>query len=488
MFKIFTRIIYISYIFIKFKMLCIFLDPKNIKNINERKIRKGFEKLGPTFIKLAQIISLRGDFYNENILRELEKLQTEAICFNFKAIKIIIEKALSKNINVLFKKINKNPLSSASVAQLHSAIMQNGDKVIIKIIKPNTKNLIYSDLKVIALIFNILILFKKFDRFKLLDVLDELENTFNNELNLKYEAANISKFRHLFNTDQYVYAPNVYWHLCSENILVMEYVDGINILNKNKLKKEQINNTTIIFQLIEIFYTQFLKYNFFHADLHPGNILISKSTMGKNVIILIDFGIVSFMENEQKYYIIENILAFTKMDYKKIIQLHINAKTIKLNNKNAEIENELRFIFDPILNKRLKDLSFSILVKQLVRLSKKVNMQLQPNFLLFQKNLILIEGITRQLDQNINLWLITRQVIEKLFINTLFVNKIKHNLEKIMYPKNNNKQIFTQKNLFNKITEYIILEYILLCLSFYCVILIMIDILLKYYKYIIFFI
>ena len=115
-------------------------------------------------------------------------------------------------------------------------------------------------------------------------------------------------------------------------------------------------------------------------------------------------------------------------------------------------------------------------------------MQLQPNFLLFQKNLILIEGITRQLDQNTNLWLITRQVIEKLFINTLFVNKIKHNLEKIIYPEDNNKKIFTQKNLFNKIAEHIILEYILICLSFYCVILIMIDILLKYYKYIIFFI
>lgn len=482
--RIINRFLYILYIFFKFKLFLLFITKESfifkIFTFEPQNVKTALEKLGPIFIKFGQIISNRHDIFNKDIIYKLENLQNKTTFVNFKYIKNIIETSLDIKINLIFKKINENPLSSASIAQIHCGLLKNGDKVIIKILKPAIRETIYYDLFLLEILLICLSLFSKNARFKLLDILIEIKNIFKKELNFKHEAAFISKFKENFNNSSDFYAPNIYWNLVSDDILVMEYIDGINILNLKKFKQENILIPNVIYNLFYSFYLQFLKYNFFHADLHPGNILISKNNLSNIVLVFFDFGIVSYINDDQKFYLIENILSFIRKDYKTIIKLHLQAHTIDRDIDIHELECDLRFIFDPILDKNLKDICFKKIINGLIMISHKINMRIQPKMLLFQKNLILIEGISRNLDANINIWEINRQIIENIFITDIMLNKI---LNKIKQKNIINKKKITFKkiNLLDYIIDtiyenvYFFLFYPLFLLSFLF--------LLDYYQY-----
>lgn len=434
------RLIKIMYIITK--ILLLILKTKNIKTQNATKnIRLYLEKLGPIFIKLGQILSTRIDVLPHEIANELKKLQTNTNYYNFKEIKKIIENDFKKQTVELFEKINENPIASASIAQLHTAVSIEKKKIIIKIIKPNIITTIKKDLLILKYLAKIIhIIFKKIRRLKPMDIVKEIELTMMKEINLKNEAINMVKIKTNFNKSEKIYIPQINLNTLTKNVLILEYIDGINILNKKKLKKMLIDTKLIVINLLDMFYTQTFKYNLFHADLHPGNILISKNNINNPIIILIDLGITGALTKNEKTYLSNNLLAFSQKKYKRIINLHIKANTISKKNNLQELENELYVIFDPILNKKIENIPFKHIMLALIDLSKKANMQLQPNLILFQKTLLAIESISREINPSSNLWEITRHSIEKIIIE--------HAIKKLINKKKSKITVKSQtKNL-----------------------------------------
>lgn len=405
---------------------------KNASNTKEKKeaaikITSLIEKLGPIAIKLGQILSTRIDIIPVELTNEFKKLQTNIKPVIFKKIKSIIEKKFNTKITNIFKKINENPLASASVAQIYTALSIKNEKLIIKVIKPKINSSIKKDiflLKILSIIAHILL--KKIRRLKPIDIIKELEINLKTEINLKNEAINIIKMQKNFKNDKKIYIPKLEISLTTNEIITLEYIDGINITNKEKLNKINLNTKIILTNLLEILYTQIFKYNLFHADLHPGNILISKNNLNMPIIILIDFGISSTIKNKEKIYLAKNLLAFAQKNYKKVAKLHFKAKTINTSKSIQEIENDLYFIFEPILNKKIEKISFKKTMESLIKLSTALNMQIQPQLILFQKTLLSIESISRHIDPSINLWKITRISIEKIIIKNTLNEKIKN--------------------------------------------------------------
>lgn len=443
LFKLFFLIIfYFNEDFFR-KFLFFFKIEIKINKI-EKKIRLLLERLGPIFIKFGQMLSTRSDIIPEKLFLELKKLRTHVKGIEFKIIKKIIEKEFKEKIENIFKKINENPLASASVAQIHSAILKNGDKVVIKILKPDIKFIVLIDIFMLKFIAYFLHnFFAEFARFKLLEVVYELQNIFEDEINFKNEIANLIKMKKNFENDKFIYIPKVYWEFFKKNIFVIEYLDGITITNKIKLNFNNFDLNFITKKLVDLFYTQSFKHRFFHADLHPGNILVSKNNFNKIIIILIDFGIVSTLEKDEVFYLAENILAFTKKDYRKIAILHVNAGTILTDKTIYEIENEICCVFEPMLNKKIKDIDFKISLKSVMNLGSKFNLQIQPQLILFQRTLLTIESLCRELSPDINIWHFTRSSIEAIFLKNIIFERFLIDVELFLknFNKNNEKEL-----------------------------------------------
>lgn len=488
-FKIILRLIYVIYIILKFNLLSLISNKTNIQKKSRKKhLRFALEKLGPIFIKLGQILSTRIDLLSNDTINELKKLQTHTYPIDFNNIKKVIETSFNKKTLLIFKKINENPIASASIAQIHTGILLNNKKVIIKVLKPHIETLIHKDITILKILESLIHVFlKKLNRLKLKEVIIELENTLKIETNLKQEAANLTKIKNNFKKNIKIYLPNVHWNLITKKILILEYIDGINITNTKKLIKECICINTLSIHLIDLFFTQILKHNFFHADLHPGNILISKNNSNMPVIIFIDFGITSNINKEEKIYLAENILAFSQKNYRKIVYLHLKAQTIQTTASIDSIENDLCCIFEPILNKKIKDISFYQTISEIFSLTKKTNMQLQPRLMLFQKSLLTIESICRQINPNLNLWKTTRQSIEKIFLKTIIINKIKKNIAKII----NTTDIHSSKKnnkLQTSFLNYLLSDNLLSLILGYLIGLSIFITVLKYYQIMLFFI
>lgn len=486
--NIFFRIFYILYLFFKFKIF-LYLFNKNSKifrifSIEKKNLKLFLELLGPVFIKFGQILSTRKELFDNETNNYLEKLQNNVNFSTHENIKLLIESSLKLNLNDFFLKLNENPLSSASLAQVYSAILKNGDKVVLKVLKPGVRNVVYTDLFLLEIFMTFFSFFFNTSRFKFLDIILELKNIFDKELQLKREAAFISKFQQNFLDNINFYAPKIYWNLCSEDILTLEYIDGINILNINKIVKENINLNGLIYNLFECFYIQFLKYNFFHADLHPGNILISKNDSSDFILVFLDFGIVSFITNEEKIYLIENILAFINRDYRKIILIHLKAGTIDSKIDINTLESDLRFIFDPIFNQSVKNMSFKKFVNEIGILLNFSSMQLQPRMLLFQKTLVFVESIARNLNNEVNLWNISRRIIENIFIGDLLFFRLYNNF---LNFKENKIKDESECSFFSLFIYLLLSNFILNILLFYSFFLFILALMLEYYNYIIYF-
>lgn len=446
------------------KIIILILRLKNSSQIKEKKetakkITSLTEKLGPIAIKLGQILSTRIDILPEELTNELKKLQTNIKSIKFKKIKNIIEKNFNANLNTIFKKINENPLASASIAQIHTALSIKNEKLVIKVIKPELKDTIKKDL-ILLKFFSIIshIIFPKIRRLKPIDIIKELDKSLKNEINLKNEAINIIKTQKNFKSNKKIYIPKIDLNLTTNEIITLEYVDGINITNKEKFTKIKLNTKIIITNLLELLYTQIFKHNLFHADLHPGNILISKNKLNESIIVLIDFGISSTIKNKEKIYLAKNLLAFAQKNYKNVAKLHLKAKTINTKKTIQEIENDLYFIFEPILNKKIEEISFKKTMFLLINLSKSLNMQIQPQLILFQKTLLSVESISRHIEPSINLWKITRLSLEKIIIK----NTLKEKIKNLLKNKKNNKT--KRKNNYNLKIAPLIITYLTIIL------------------------
>ena len=389
-----------------FKYFFILLPRKISKNssLGER-IRRALEELGPIFVKFGQVVSTRRDLLPEEIANELAKLQDQVTPFSKSQALEILNTAYDKSIDQIFKKIDDEPLAAASIAQVHSAKLSDGKDVIIKILRPDIQVQIEKDISALYIIARSLENFwSESEQVKPTEIVKEYEKTIINELNLKREAANAARLKKNFSKSEMLYVPEIYWDYCRTNILVQERIYGTPIRDIDTLKKQKTNIKALAENGVEIFFTQVFRHNFFHADMHPGNIFVQIEDPDSPKYAAVDFGIIGTLTKDDQYYLAENFLAFFEGDYNKIAQLHIDSGWVPSETRVDEFEIAIRTVCEPIFNKPLSDISFANVLISLFNTARQFNMEVQPQLILLQKTLFNIEGLGRQLYPELDLW------------------------------------------------------------------------------------
>lgn len=377
-------------------------------------LRQALEDLGPIFIKFGQLLSTRRDLLPADIADELARLQDQVPPFDPAQSVARIEQQLGAKVSEVFARFDVQPLASASIAQVHAAQLKSGEQVVVKVIRPNLRPVIRSDL---AWLFLAARIAEKSSadarRLRPLEVVADYEKTIYDELDLLREAANASQLRRNFQDSPLLYVPQVYWDWCRPKVLVMERIYGVPVTDLEGLAAQHTNMKLLAERGVEIFFTQVFRDSFFHADMHPGNIFVSSSSPRSPQYIAIDCGIVGSLTAEDQDYLARNLLAFFKRDYRKVAQLHIDSGWVPAHTKVNEFEAAIRTVCEPIFEKPLKDISFGQLLLRLFQTARRFNMEVQPQLVLLQKTLLNIEGLGRQLYPELDLWNTAQPFLER---------------------------------------------------------------------------
>jgi ubiquinone biosynthesis protein len=381
-------------------------DPRGVR------IRRTLEDLGPIYVKFGQALSTRKDLLPEDIAEELVKLQDRVQPFAVETAMQTIEQQLGMTINEAFAKFDHTPLASASIAQVHTATLHSGEEVIVKVLRPNIEDKINSDL---GLIYEIARLAEKFwldaRRLRAIEVVAEFEKTLIDELDLIREAANASAIRSNFKNSKLLYIPEIHWPLTRRKVLVMERIRGIPVGDIQALRDGNADFKKLAERGVEIFFTQVFRDNFFHADMHPGNIFVELP----DKYLAVDFGIVGSLSDSDQRYLAENFLAFFNHDYRRVAQMHIESGWVPSTTRVEEFEAAIRSVCEPIFEKPLKDISFGLLLLRLFQTARRFDMVVQPQLVLLQKTLLNIEGLGRQLYPDLDLWRTAKPFLENWF-------------------------------------------------------------------------
>lgn len=376
------------------------------------RIRKTLEDLGPIYVKFGQALSTRKDLLPDDIADELVKLQDKVPPFASADAVNIIEKALGTSVQHAFATFDEVPLASASVAQVHTATLHTGEKVIVKVVRPDIAPRIASD---IALLYELASIAERFwvdaKRLRAKEVVAEFERTTLDELDLMREAANAAKLSRNFERSDSLYIPEIYWEFTRKNVLVMERVYGIPVGEIAQLQAGGANFKVLAERGVEIFFTQVFRDNFFHADMHPGNIFVELP----DKYIAVDFGIVGTLSNSDQRYLAENFLAFFNRDYRRVAEMHVESGWVPAGTRIEEFEAAIRSVCEPIFEKPLKDISFGQLLLRLFQTARRFDMHVQPQLVLLQKTLLNIEGLGRQLYPELDLWQTAKPFLESWF-------------------------------------------------------------------------
>ena len=400
--KIFLRIFSIS------------LFGKTNQNLNlsdEERLCNSIQDMGTTFIKLGQFLSTRPDIIGEELSKQFEKLQDKLPPFSTYEAKEMIKKDLGEEIYNSIINFNK-PIAAASVAQVHKAQI-NDDGIIkdvaVKILRPNIKKIFNEEIDALMLFaYFIESSIKKTKRLKLVEVVFLLKEITNHEMDLRLEAAAANEFGENNKNDLGFHVPKIYWNYTSESVLTLDWVEGISIREKNILEKNNINTEKLATDIIQHFLRHAVRDGFFHADMHEGNLLIDNDGQ----IVPVDFGIMGRLDKLNKRYLAEILFGFIQRDYKKVAEIHLVAGLVP---KDIQIDNfaqALRSIGEPIFGHSEKDISGGKLLKQLFDITEKFNMQTQPQLLLLQKTMVVVEGVARKLNVNTNIWETSKPVLE----------------------------------------------------------------------------
>ncbi|GGB03331.1 ubiquinone biosynthesis regulatory protein kinase UbiB [Agarivorans gilvus] len=379
------------------------------------RIRFAMEELGPVFIKFGQMMSTRRDLLPPEIADELALLQDQVSPFSGELAKQQIELALEQPVESLFDNFDMQPLASASIAQVHTArLKENGQEVVLKVIRPGIEQTILSD---IALMQRLAGWFARFfsdgRRLRPREVVEEYRKTIVDELDLAREASNAIQLRRNFLNAKELYIPEVYSDLCRKNLLVMERIYGIPVANIDELTAQNTNMKLLAERGVEVFFTQVFRDSFFHADMHPGNIFVSREHPEDPQYIGIDCGIVGTLNKEDQRYLAENFLAFFNRDYHKVAQLHIDSGWVPADTKVEEFEAAIRTVCEPIFAKPLSEISFGHVLLNLFNTARRFNMEVQPQLVLLQKTLLYVEGLGRQLYPELDLWATAKPFLER---------------------------------------------------------------------------
>lgn len=393
------------------------------------RIRRTLEDLGPIFVKFGQALSTRRDLLPEDVADELAKLQDRVPPFSSSEARKIIEQELGKPIEESFFEFDETPLASASIAQVHAARLPGGEDVIVKVLRPNVEDRIHQDIR---LLYELARLAQKFwadgKRLRAVEVVAEFEKTILDELDLVREGANASELRRNFEDSKILYVPLVYWDLTREKVLVMERIYGIPIGDIERLRDEGVNFRLLAERGVEIFFTQVLRDNFFHADMHPGNIFAKPDSS----YIAVDFGIVGSLSFADQHYLAYNLLAFFNRDYRRVAELHIESGWVPKGTRVDELESGIRAVCEPIFEKPISQISYGHLLLRLFQAARRFNAEIQPQLVLFQKTLLNIEGLGRELYPELDLWKTAKPFLEKWFAEQVgpraAFNKVKKQL------------------------------------------------------------
>ncbi len=394
-------------------MLWRYLIPVGSKSQGQR-LRLALEELGPVFIKFGQMLSTRRDLLSDDLALELKKLQDQVPPFESAYSQELIERALNAPVEEIFAEFNATPMASASVAQVHEALLHSGEEVVVKVIRPGIEKTIRKDMAVLYTIAQLVqALWVEGRRLKPVEVVADYENTIFDELDLRKEAANGSQIRRNFENSPVLYVPEIYWDLTRQNVLVMERIHGIPVADVEQLKAQNTDMKKLAEQGVEIFFTQVFRDSFFHADMHPGNIFVSRENPAAPQYIAVDFGIVGSLSPEDQSYLARNFLAFFQRNYRQVAQLHIDSGWVPPDTNVQAFETAIRSVCEPIFEKPLKDISFGMVLMGLFQTARRFNMEVQPQLVLLQKTLLNIEGLGRQLYPELDLWETAKPFLER---------------------------------------------------------------------------
>ncbi len=447
MFKILTNIKYlikISAVFFTCKFIC---SPKNRGDY----LAKSLEKLGPSFIKFGQALSVRADIVGENIAKSLTRLQDKMPPFPTQKAINIIEKELGLSLQDIFTEFENKAVAAASIAQVHKAITKDGTIVAVKILRPNIEKRFKRDLALFYFIAYFIAKIPSCKRLRPMEVVDLFAKTVKKELDLRLEAAASSQLRENCKNDTGIYIPQILWQYTSRQILVMEWVEGININDTAKLLNAGHDLKKINQSLAITFFNQIFRDGFFHADIHPGNLLIDKA----GNIVLIDFGIMGQLDKSTRIYVAEILRGFIIGDYKRVAEIHFIAGYVPKNQSVADFALACRAIGEPIIGLPANKISIAKLLALLFKITEDFDMPTQPKLLLLQKNMMLIEGIGMQLDPDVNMWQLAEGWIASWAKDNLGVTShIKSHLENIVdIMKNLPKRLKQIDDLLEKATK-----------------------------------
>ena len=390
------------------------------------RIRKALEELGPIYVKFGQILSTRQDLLPDDIAEELEHLQDRVPPFPGSQARALIETAYGKPIESVFRNFEETSLAAASIAQVHTAQLLDGTEVVIKVLRPKIRQYITRD---INLLHTIARLAERYwepgHRLHPCEVVAEFEKNLYDELDLLREAANASQLRRNFSGTNLLYVPEVYWPHCRKDIMVMERIEGIQISDVDALRASGIDLKTLSERGVEIFFTQVFCHNFFHADMHPGNLFVGHD--GRYMAV--DFGIMGTLNPVDQRYLAENFMAFFNRDYRRVAELHVESEWVPSGTRVDEFESAIRTVCEPIFEKPLKEISFGNVLLRLFQTARRFNMEVQPQLVLLQKTLLNIEGLGRRLYPELDLWKTAKPFLERTMKEQLGPRSLLRNIK-----------------------------------------------------------
>ena len=405
------------------------------------RLRQALEALGPIFVKFGQVLSTRRDLLPLDIADELAKLQDQVPPFEGALARAQIERTLEKSIDDLFLQFDDIPVASASIAQVHFAVLREGDdagtEVAIKVLRPGIEPAIRRD---IALMDTAAILVERLwvdgRRLKPREVVAEFARHLQDELDLMREAANASQLRRNFDASPLLAVPEIYWDYCSTSVMTMQRMHGLPISHVASLREAGVDIPALARAGVEIFFTQVFRDGFFHADMHPGNILVDIGAEGaeerRGQYIALDFGIMGTLDERDQSYLAQNFLAFFNRDYRRVAEVHLESGWVPPQTRVDELEAAIRAVCEPIFDRPLREIKFGHVLLRLFQTSRRFGVEIQPQLVMLQKTLLNIEGLGRDLDPELDLWKTAKPYLERWMNQQIGWRGLARNLKREM--------------------------------------------------------
>ncbi|HET9485278.1 MAG TPA: ubiquinone biosynthesis regulatory protein kinase UbiB [Xanthomonadales bacterium] len=389
--------------------------PEILRMPRGARLRKALEELGPIFVKVGQILSTRRDLLPADVADELTLLQDRVKPFDGALAERLVEEALGKPIGELFRRFDRTPLASASIAQVHAAELPDGREVVVKVLRPCIDEQIARDLSLLRTLGGLAQRYAPNARYtRPLDVVAEVERTLVGELDLQREGANASVLKRNFEGSKDLYVPGVHWSHSNERVLTLERVRGIPSDDVAALDAAGIDRNALAAKGVRVFYTQVFRDNFFHADAHVGNIWVDPSMPDDPCFIALDFGIMGALPAADQYYIAQNFSAMFTRDYHRIAALHIDAGWMPSHIRVDDLEAAIRSVCEPYFTRPLAEISLGEVLGKIFRMAQRYELTIQPQLLLLQKTLLNIEGVGRLLDPKLDIWSVARPVLDEI--------------------------------------------------------------------------